>query len=320
MKKIIVILIAISFILCGCKSDYIETDKRLIVSALGVDTSNGDIVVYVETVKIGENSTDTSYSPVIYKGMGKSVRIAIFNVQNQLPESLSFGHCPILVLSEKLSDRQIDEILNYCISDDEFTLSIIPVCTEKVESMLECNGEGKELVGHKAVELLNACEKNTGMHLSQNLVDVINSINNENKSFILPRFTVSNAKEFSLSGAGLYYNNMLIKTCNLLQSQIIYMTQQRLSGGSIKPENSYEIIALKSAGCDITEYEDRLELKYEITLDTNVFGTVSEETGAELEVEINNTVAEMLQTGINFLHLKQTNKEVIVQVIFLNGV
>ena len=75
MKKIIIILFI--FLLCGC-SDYSELNKLAIVSSKKKKKKNDNYLVNIEVLNTKKNGNKN----LTYSGTGKTINLAINNIQN----------------------------------------------------------------------------------------------------------------------------------------------------------------------------------------------------------------------------------------------
>lgn len=118
MKKIIIILII--FLLCGC-SDYSELNKLAIVSSLSIDKKNNNYLVTIEVLNTKKNAKNLTYS-----GTGKTINLAINNIQNISPKKIYPGHLSRIIVSKEVMDdnfiNTLDMFFRINNIKDEFNL------------------------------------------------------------------------------------------------------------------------------------------------------------------------------------------------------
>ena len=119
MKKIIIILFI--FLLCGC-SDYSELNKLAIVSSLSIDKKNDNYLVNIEVLNTKKNGNKN----LTYSGTGKTINLAINNIQNMSPKKIFPGHLSKIIVSEEIMDdnfiNTLDMFFRINNIKDEFNL------------------------------------------------------------------------------------------------------------------------------------------------------------------------------------------------------
>ena len=110
----------------GCWN-YRELEDLLIVSALGIDSNEDGFDISVEVINDkmvsgGEQSGGSSSEEtqiVVYSSKAKTIREAIDKIILESPKRLYLGHMNLLVISEDIAKKGINEFLDYFMRDTE---------------------------------------------------------------------------------------------------------------------------------------------------------------------------------------------------------
>lgn len=184
---ILIFMPILFLVFCGCNgSDYVEPEKRIVVSAIGIDHS--DLFnVTLETVSVVENSNQDEYSALLYSGVGDSIEVAVADIARQISGDLSFYHCPIIICGANADGNMVNMVLDYVIENHQISLATALIKAENAAEILALNNEGKEFVGYKISELLKLSEFN-------NTATMVFNSQTADKSSILPKAVVKNEK------------------------------------------------------------------------------------------------------------------------------
>lgn len=114
MKKIIIPLLII-LCLCSCNlpSDYTEPEQRAIVTVMGLENEFEDINIYIQL-----------YNGEVYSQTGNNIEKALENLQNIIEGELLFSQCSAIFIDKALYSNQIKDILEFCIKNNEISLSV----------------------------------------------------------------------------------------------------------------------------------------------------------------------------------------------------
>ena len=122
MKKIILI-IPILLLFCGC-NDYKELNNIAIVSGMSIDIKDDkyEVNILVANSKTTEESAkEGTAGNAVYNGKGISISDALKKIDNILPKQLYLGHLGVVVISEDVAERGIDDITDYFFRNPETT-------------------------------------------------------------------------------------------------------------------------------------------------------------------------------------------------------
>ncbi len=117
MKKTLLIFITtISiFILTGCY-DYIDVNDRLFVGGVAFDKKDNEYIVSVQILYAQRGAADVATGqaqPTVYEGKGKTISLALADIANVAPKTLSLTHVQLLVIQEQIAKEGIKDILDY---------------------------------------------------------------------------------------------------------------------------------------------------------------------------------------------------------------
>ena len=134
IKKLSIILLTLILTLSGCtNSDYTEPEDRTVVTMLIIDKA--------EQVEL---TAETIILPKTKEGSGKHKFISeegenIFDAHSKLKASvydeLSFYHCPIIVCGEEFYINNKNQISEFILSNEQFSLSANILVCEDVDNL-----------------------------------------------------------------------------------------------------------------------------------------------------------------------------------------
>lgn len=134
MKKILLI-IPILLLCSGC-NDYKELNNIAIISGMSIDMDkdNYKVSILVANSKTTEKSEKEGTSGnVVYEGTSGSISEAMKKIDSRLPKQLYLGHLGVVVISEDVAKRGVDDITDYFFRNPETTKRFYLIMTRKDE-------------------------------------------------------------------------------------------------------------------------------------------------------------------------------------------
>ncbi len=124
IKKLIIILLSISVFLSGCKySDYLEPEKRSIVTAFYLSGEENQITIILETVKEDSDNGEEGYKPLYINGSGRNFNDALNNAQLNFSKEFSLYHCSLIICESSLYNYSSKEIISEILKNSQISLS-----------------------------------------------------------------------------------------------------------------------------------------------------------------------------------------------------
>lgn len=114
MKKIILIL-SISFILCGCYN-YNELDNVSICTAMAFDLEDGlyKVSYLIANAKKNQSSSEKGEAQaVIYSGIAPSISEAVDDLITTIPHEPYIAHLKTIIISEELARNGVQNVLDF---------------------------------------------------------------------------------------------------------------------------------------------------------------------------------------------------------------
>lgn len=109
MKKLLIILLIIPFLMTGCWN-YSELNTIAIVTGFSVDYENDEynVSMLIANSKKNESSSKEGESQTtVYSGTGKTLSDAIKEIERKSPKSIYIGHLSVVVISEDVAKKGI---------------------------------------------------------------------------------------------------------------------------------------------------------------------------------------------------------------------
>lgn len=122
MKKLYLIIIL--FLCCfitGCWN-YKELNQLAIVTGMSIDIDEDNkysVSFMVANSKKKESESNSGTESIVYKGTGKTVTEAVAEIERILPKELYLGHLEVIIFSDKLAKKGLDNVLDYIIRKPE---------------------------------------------------------------------------------------------------------------------------------------------------------------------------------------------------------
>lgn len=201
MKRFICLLtsFAVLFSLCGCSATKALSSKteQYIVAALGFEKQEGKLQLLVEAVVVGTEGT-VKAEPKVIKGEGENINEAFSDVYKRISQPLLLSHCAVIVIGTSLSAEDFAEICDYCLKEEEITLSVFTVAAKSPEKLLGMNPVSSVAVGYDIVGMIEqqTAFKEVNFH---NRLYEIKAAKYKSGALNLPFFE-ANAEEFYYGG------------------------------------------------------------------------------------------------------------------------
>lgn len=132
MKKVLLI-IPIILIFCGC-TDYKELNNIAIVTGFAVDLEDDNYKVSVlisNSQKAEESAKEGEAGTIVYDGKGKTISMALKKIDNRIPKQLYLGHLAVVIVSEDVAKKGLDDITDYFFRSPETTKRFYIIMTRK---------------------------------------------------------------------------------------------------------------------------------------------------------------------------------------------
>lgn len=258
MKKSVTVLLCAVLLLslCGCK-DYKEPDNGYMVTALGFDGSD-QINVFVEVVTAG--GTERSSEPIaeILEGSGKTPTEAVFSLNSSISKHLVFEHCTAVILGRKLTEKQLDEILEYGRKQKELNFAVDMFICENPGELLKNSESVAVARGFDISGNLSETNAEAGIDYKNRFYEIYNDYKAD-KNYSFPILDISDKKTV-ISGQSVFCEKKEKVKLDNTESLIYSFLVNSNDGGKIYIGKEYADIAFSH-----TEYFKEKEC-YEIDL------------------------------------------------------
>lgn len=155
IKKSIISIIVVVFLLCGCsKSDYIEPEKRTVVTAVLINFSDNSYEISLEIVENSEEGDEAKFIPQYIFGSADNLNLALENAQLEISKEISLFHCPIIICDKYTYNSKSDEIYDFIIKTSQISLAVDLVICENIKEILEQKNE-EEFLGYEISDAIN---------------------------------------------------------------------------------------------------------------------------------------------------------------------
>lgn len=261
MKRIIPIILSLLFLAgCNVNADYIEPEDRVIVSALGFQSTANDIMLTLETIDVSTTSNEDSYSTLIITGTGKTVYEAVADAESKAYGEILFSQCPVILLGTDINPEQLNGILDYCVDSDNISLAVKLLTADNPYSVLN-NNNSKKALGYQIMNMIEYGNEVSGVTKYDTFVTITNVRENDNYAYRIPYLTMSDG--LNIGGTAIYQNDGLIFIADLPDSQLLQMLCSELKKCTLVNENS--VLNIKSTHTNIETDNQSIKVNIEIT-------------------------------------------------------
>lgn len=145
MKKILFLLL-VPFLFCGCY--YTELNDLSILDSIGIDYQENKYIVTLSIVDTLEYKSEDHMKTTLYTADGKTMEEAMHNFYLEMNKTIYLDSLNNLLLSDRLSDKNIEEIINFFLKDTSSrnTFNVIYVKNSTMENILNNNINLKSLL------------------------------------------------------------------------------------------------------------------------------------------------------------------------------
>lgn len=312
MRKIIIVLIPI-LLLTGCY-DYRELSDLAIITAISIDKVDDNLKIAIQVVNPKKEQDTTSTNEpdfVTYTSSAKTVQEALRKVVNDSPAKLYGSHMEILIISEKVAENHLNEILDFFSRD--------PEPRSEMNIFIAKNSDPKDelsiitpLINLPSTKILSSLEANvrylgTSQDISLNYV--IDCYLNPYKELTLPTLeikgdvnkgeekdnTSSGQSDTSiiLSNIGIFKDNKFITYLNDTESQGVNFILDNINSTIVKYKCSNDEYLVSEILKSNTSLEADLE-KNIVKINLEGHATISELT-CDIDIKDTNVVKQVKQ-------------------------
>ena len=155
MKKIFIAVLLFAF-LTGCTGfdNYTDPEELCVVTSIGVLVEEDKVVCFIEAPDF---SSDTTKENRVKKSSGDSFEQALHNASNLFVGKLIYSQCPVLLIDNSVKQDVLEEILNLCLSEYDFSLSMRLINCDVLE--LYSGIASKKAVGYDIFKMANYNEE-----------------------------------------------------------------------------------------------------------------------------------------------------------------
>lgn len=239
MKKTLCIMLAFFniFILSGCWN-YREIDRLAIIGGLAIDKDDIEnkykITVEVYGTETGKGS-EGSIKSELYESEGKSIFDAIRNLIIVTGRRAYWSHCKVVIINGSIAEKDISPMLDWLYRDAELRrdVKILLSLKDKAEDILKTDSALENTVSYHLYAMIEA-QSGVNKFPNVELWEVVDHINTENKSMLVPTVEVEKDKDrkiASIKGSGILKNGKLIGMLSPDETNYALWLQGKIKNG-----------------------------------------------------------------------------------------
>ena len=268
MKKLTLIFLTVIMVslLSGCSAkEAIASDKQeYIVSSLGFDNEGGKIKMLIEAIVVNTDDLSEDKESRMITGVGINTDEAYSEITSKITQPLSLGHNAITVIGNKITEKQLQNIFEFCENEPQINIATMLIFTRNAEKLLSSEPISSVAVGYDVMSMIEVAEEKMGTIFKNRLYEVRALNNKPMKTFWVPNITVEDEKMI-LSGLAVFQNNRVTKILNNQEAVVLSFITDSLKRG----ETVIEGEKIKTDYCKVA-YDFSFEEKLNITVNVNI--------------------------------------------------
>lgn len=128
-KSVALIFIIILGLFLTNNGGLIQIEKTAIVSAIGIDEENGELVITAQVILPQASDTEENAKAVV-SGTGATIGSAIDNIGNDTGWYPKLSFCKIIIVNQAIVNERISEVINYLLYSTKIYDSVL-LCASK---------------------------------------------------------------------------------------------------------------------------------------------------------------------------------------------
>ena len=157
IKKIFCLfpVIILSLFITSCNPSY-EADARFIVSAIAADNDNGNIMLTVQVIAIGEGDFENEPKVLLIRSSAKNAETAVKKIGTKCIKPLNFDHCAVLICSKDLKPEQFKDVRDFCLERKDINLAVHVCFAENAKKILSAEKIAGITSGYDLAVMINS--------------------------------------------------------------------------------------------------------------------------------------------------------------------
>lgn len=185
MKRVWICLLPLCLLLASCGTGAVEPEELYLVSAVGLDRTDGGLRVVTEVPLTRENEADKMVVRV-FEGTGTTLDEAMETLKSGLGRELFFGHCALAILGDGVSGETLRAALERFVNVG-VPFSVTVISTADARDLLARGSLSATAVGYEIPDILRLRIRAGGLTLPCRYYEIAARAG----SFSLPRFAVN---------------------------------------------------------------------------------------------------------------------------------
>lgn len=319
MRRLYMVIIALSLVLLTSCWNYLDMDNMRFVSGVAVDYDEvkDEYILTSEVVKLIKGGE--RFGSALFQSRGKTVFDAVRDTIMKNARKLYWGHAKVIIINKDITSKRLLAILDYASRDPEFRDSIwILVSNEKTaNAIFENTFEDREDISSFHIDNILQNEKSISTYHAVPAWKFIEKIYDKNNSQTLPIVRISEKKGRKVpkvEGQAVFKGGNIIGTLDAIETRSYLCVINELKGGVLTVETN-----ISGESIDVTmelfnnktkvepkRVKDKIVMKIDVESDYGI-GEIS----GEMNV-IEKNSRKILQRDIEN-HIKNQIKKVITK-------
>lgn len=242
----LVTVFSICFLLCGCfsPSEISDGSTSYLVSSLGFEQDGENLTVIAETMVVNSEDSEAEKKRLLLKGVGKSVREALYNAEKKASRPLELSHSGAIILSKNISEKYFSDICDFCHNNNELTLSILFAASERASKILETEPQSTVAIGYEIMSIMEQRTSLEGIQYENRFYEIYSEREKPLNVVYIPYFSV-NDEMLLLDGVLVYKNDEFKFSLDNEQVSLLSIARNNQKNGTLFIKD----IPFKIRGC-----------------------------------------------------------------------
>lgn len=188
MKRLLLITVILTLFLCGCSAGNSITREspEYIISSLGFDTDEENIIILMEAIVINSEDTSAEKKLIILEGKGETVSDAAKEAQTKAVLPLNFSHCGVIILGNGINREIFKEIFDYCYNKDQINLAAYFITAERTKALLSEKPIASISIGYDIMNRIESQKELSGEEYSNRFYQIAAEWEKRSPDFDIP--------------------------------------------------------------------------------------------------------------------------------------
>lgn len=222
MKKLVILLLVIPFLITGC-FDYKEVDKLAFVTAIGIDYDTEYELTFEVLTGQNYDSESGKITPFTVSSTGKTIAEAFASIPLKVATLPNFFHLKALVISKEAAQKGTKDLLDYLTRNPSISNNFYLLLTEddKAKDILKMEPDSGESVANTLSDLIEYSYKTQNIIFTKTFTDNLTTYSTFGMDTTITTIKKEDDKTLKITGISLFQNSKYIISLDKENSSLL---------------------------------------------------------------------------------------------------